>query len=212
MSNDFSVRPFVAGSLVGIRSFVIDPLGRLRGVSVPEIWRPGENVATCRSEHVNGGGIIPASLMASYRFTLPFSCGCPLCTSAAAVRKQLAKQQVEPTAEAEHVIAGLTCGCGYYAYFDNGANPYHKTGQVHGLIEGYGVATVGTRGFRCEKAKLLALIVKPKRENALTEAVRRNYPEAHVFPSKRAALEQFPLTQPDPITPDNTPDFWQRAL
>ena len=62
----------------------------------------------------------------------------------------------------DHQVGQLSCGCGYYAYFDLEANPFHDPyGNVYGLIQGYGVTTVGTRGFRAEKAKLLALIRPP---------------------------------------------------
>jgi len=202
--SEFSLRPFVAGSLIGIRSFKADALGRLTGVSVPQIWLPGENVAVCRKDHGNP----VTAMLQSFSFTIAYSCTCSLC---APVKPALETAQ-RKTRETAHDVGSLSCGCGFYAYFDHGANPYHATGQLHGLIEGYGVVTVGTRGFRCEKAKLLALIIKPKHETAATDAVRRNYPDAQVFPSRRAALERFPLTQPDPITPENTPDFWECSL
>lgn len=59
---------------------------------------------------------------------------------------------------ANHRPGALDCTCGYYAYFDRGNNPYHGAGQVLALIEGYGLMSVGQRGFRCEKARLVAFI------------------------------------------------------
>lgn len=48
------------------------------------------------------------------------------------------------------------CTCGFYAYL-NGINGYQKNCGVVGVIEGYGETTIGTRGFRAQKAKILAL-------------------------------------------------------
>lgn len=45
------------------------------------------------------------------------------------------------------------CSCGFYAYYDT-VKPIF---QVGGVIEGYGETAVGTKGFRCSKAKILAL-------------------------------------------------------
>lgn len=109
--SDFSDRPFMAGSVVGQRSFLVDDLGRLTGVSQRAVFRPGENVAVC-------------------------------------------VERSRP-----HQIATVNCGCGFYAYFDGGANPYHRDECVEGLVEGYGVCSVGERGFRAEKARLVALVL-----------------------------------------------------
>lgn len=48
------------------------------------------------------------------------------------------------------------CTCGFYAYL-NGINGYQSNCHVIGVIEGYGETTIGTRGFRAQKAKILAL-------------------------------------------------------
>jgi hypothetical protein len=51
------------------------------------------------------------------------------------------------------------CRCGFYAYTD----PRHEEiaydcGQIFGLIKGYGRTLIGSRGFRCEKAEIVALV------------------------------------------------------
>lgn len=51
------------------------------------------------------------------------------------------------------------CGCGFWAYWDveasfpAGADYWH----VLGVIEGYGVTRIGTKGFRCQKARIVGL-------------------------------------------------------
>lgn len=204
--SEFNDRAFVAGSLTGIRSFKIDPLGRLTGVIHETIWLPGENVAVCRKALVltfNYGGTVYGSMLTDPSDIYRSFMGLPPAT-----KKQPAKAEVEA---APHSTAGLGCQCGFYAYFDEFSNPHHLDGQIHGLIEGYGVATVGHRGFRCEKAKLQALIVKPNHDRPLHRLVTRNYPDVPVFESKKAALIEFPLTPQEPAGPDSDADFWSRG-
>jgi hypothetical protein len=56
-----------------------------------------------------------------------------------------------------HQGIALKCTCGFYAY-TNGKNSYAAIGTVAGIIEGYGRMVIGTDGFRCEKARLVALV------------------------------------------------------
>lgn len=63
-----------------------------------------------------------------------------------------------------HVPCGI-CGCGYWAYWkseDHGCNPVVSSFSgidvpVFGVIEGAGRALIGTRGFRVQKARILAV-------------------------------------------------------
>lgn len=64
----------------------------------------------------------------------------------------------------QHKMAGLHCSCGFYAYFHKGHSAYlplmdYGERMVTGLIEGYGRCTVGSLGFRAEKAKIIALVL-----------------------------------------------------
>lgn len=49
------------------------------------------------------------------------------------------------------------CECGFYAYFKGQDNSFLKGESVGGIIEGTGRTIIGTKGFRTENAKLLAL-------------------------------------------------------
>lgn len=140
--SDFSDRPLIAGSLVGLRSFGVDAYGRLTGVNYRRVFTPEVNVARCAGDSRKGGFIIGPMHLAG------LSCGCPMC------RPTVETAKTAP----DHRVAQLDCTCGFYAYFDREANPYHKNGNVLGLVEGFGNVTVGSRGFRAEKAKLVALI------------------------------------------------------
>lgn len=171
--NQFADRPFVAGSLIGIRSFRI--YGSTTGILVSpqrataRAWTCGENIAECRP-------LMSHSLV-----------------------QEFGEQPLR-----EHQVASMGCQCGFYAYFDRGSNPYHSVLNVLGLIEGYGVATVGSRGFRCEKARIVALIGQPEQF--------KRYPGIPVFPDVDSAVTEFPLTVPEgtPVTP--SPDDLSSAI
>lgn len=136
--SEFSDRPFVAGSLTGLRAFSVDSLGRLTGVSHRAVFKPGENVGECRG--LSG----PALTFTTMQADLARQFGMP----APVVRKA-----------GKHPVGAKDCSCGFYAYFD-GSNTYARPadGTVEAIIEGYGTCTVGSRGFRAEKARLVALI------------------------------------------------------
>ena len=114
--------------------------------------------------------------------------------------------------DAKHRAADLHCTCGFYAYFDDGPNTYFEPGvDVLGIVEGYGQVTVGSRGFKAERAKIVALII-PAEDAFRCRLVRRNYKDVPVFESTLAAYAEFPLTPNDPPGPDEDPDFWDRPL
>lgn len=151
--SEFADRPLIAGSLTGIRAFSVDRLGRLIGPQFGTVFRPGENLAQCVSQSQ----------------AVSFTTGHGMIFVSDA-----------PHNEVPHQIGSVGCTCGYYAYFDRKANRYQMPGNVLGLIQGYGTATTGSRGFRAEKAKLLALI---------DERYKRDY----FFGSRGAGLSRSAL-------------------
>jgi hypothetical protein len=196
--SDFSDRPFVAGSLTGLRTFRIDKYGRLMASQIESVWTPGENVGRCFRNLLTPQ---PGSMS----FVLQGMAASGLFATTAVKKKE------EPVPPAGEHRAGLQhCSCGFYAYFDNGYNGYHQRGMIKGLIEGYGITTVGTRGFRSEKAQIKALIIPPKRASFTTDLVRTNYPDVPIYESRGKAFADHPLTPP--LTPDATsdPEFWTR--
>lgn len=142
--SEFSDRPLIADSLHGVRSFGVDTLGRLRGVTYPEVWRPGVNDAACLSQTDSD-----LRFVAMGRTSVTFG-------GTVSVDPTPPKR---PTTKPTHDVATMKCGCGYYAYHDNGSNPHHRSAtNVLGIVRGEGVATVGTRGFRCQRAEVVALV------------------------------------------------------
>lgn len=149
---------FAAGSIKGLRSWDMDTLGRLHGVTHAEVWKPGENIAVCKATKA-----IPCDapkpkaekkkpkkkdpgdeLWTVHAFTFyeePRPCGQPTCDGTS-----------------HHVPTGhdfdANCQCGFWAYDEHSFSPH---GQVVGIIDAFGKTTIGTRGFRAEKAQIVAL-------------------------------------------------------
>lgn len=127
---EFNDRPFTAGTITGLRGFLVTDDGDLTGIVHQTPWTPGENVAV---HHINYDDPFGFS-----DITVP-----------------------------RHEVAGINCRCGFYAYC-NGGNDYHRQTMgaitVQGIVEGYGLVTVGTRGFRASKARLAAIVLPPFEE------------------------------------------------
>lgn len=162
MNPEFSIRPFAAGSVVGLRSFAVTPDYQLSAVTRRVSWIPGQNMARC--------------LRVWWR---------------------------PPDS---HRVGVVGCSCGFYAYFD-GTNDYANMivgVSVTGIVEGYGLVTVGSRGFRAEKARIVALVEPSTFDFA---PVRENYPDVPVYATEAEALAAHPLTKPQDvgITPSDRP-------
>lgn len=149
MNPQFSGRPYYLEPLTGQRTFSVRPDGALTGIYYQAAITPGENAARCLD------GMNPWK--GAHDFDNP------------------------PPGTAGHVVAGAACRCGFYAYFDpKSHNPYHIDPEspwsrsvpiavqctTLALIQGYGVVTVGTLGFRCGKLRLLCLIAPPEPQSS----------------------------------------------
>lgn len=63
-------------------------------------------------------------------------------------------------ADKEGICGRVRCGCGFWAYHEGSV--WQET-PAYGVIRGYGKTTIGTKGFRCEKAEIVALCLKERR-------------------------------------------------
>lgn len=168
---EFGQRPFAAGSLTGLRTFRITDAGALTGVVHKGLWGSGVNQAEC---------LAPSGI-------INFLGG---------------RQPLRGPDAPGHQLASLNCTCGWHAYFD-GSNDYasqrwimHNQYGLSGVIEGWGKCVVGSRGFRCEKAQIKALVVPQGHTewpDGLLQTVRDRYPVLW-FDNEGAALHEFPLT------------------
>lgn len=93
------------------------------------------------------------------------------------------------------------------------SSPAPKTPSILGVVRGSGRTLIGTKGFRCEKAEIVALR-DPTRGGKKTAEWRqrqlanleRIYPDVPLLPSRSALLEFAPIQAalPDP----STDEFW----
>lgn len=195
---------FAAGSLFGLRGWDMDESGRLHGVTHREVWRPGENRSACK-----GTKTIPCP--GPTDLTVP-AMGESLAERAVAPKKHLGRKKKrgyvsDPLADWERDLlygaprqhpcgADLTCdgykhtvstghhfdpacNCGFWAYDEAGFKPH---GSVVGVIEAFGKTTIGTKGFRAEKARIVGLCRNGSDGKALSRSVQARlselYPDA----------------------------------
>lgn len=225
---EFSTTLFAAGTITGIRSFKIDEYNRLTGVSYQEVWKPGVNEATCKANNETavsawiGYSVVKSPVKGdesqemieikdAQQRTVFYGSNPPSYVLNAVTAIQQATQTSDDDPDAnKHRVGNVDCTCGFYAYFDTNDNPYHKSGeQVMGIVEAHGTVSVGSRGFRAQKAQLQALII-PSAVRFNRAQLIRNY-GVPLFETAWDAIQTFPLTSPDPApSPDTDPDFWTR--
>lgn len=137
---------FAQGTITGLRTWSINPgRGTLYGVSHSEyVWAPGVNTCECGGWASYATFYVPPLTggTINQRFG-PFWSGGVSPTSNAKPGRCLRK----------------TCGCGFWAYHNGSIYPH---GNIAGVISAWGKTTIGSKGFRSEYAKILALYV-PKR-------------------------------------------------
>jgi hypothetical protein len=128
---------FAVGSLIGSRSFSVTPDGWLTGYIRPQKWLPGVNEAECLHQGMACGFVGDAGAEHSHTMACrgPRPCG--------------------------KDVPNLACQCGFYAYFDGSLNYGAEPTTLSGIVEGFGHVLRGSRGFRCRKARVLALFIPP---------------------------------------------------
>lgn len=213
---------FAAGFVTGVRAFNIDPVtfdltSPLRGYG----WRPGENVASCGAVGAIVATFMQQVLSEELRDGRPGHMWFARMPDgeliAANNRQDLIRYVFEHIREElSHPVPGPGCRCGFYA-FNQASRDYEQPSGVHGVIQGYGRVVIGTRGFRAEKAKIVALTTEsrtrtfleriaglraPLIDPVIAEAqLRFRFPDVPIFPTFKAMVGEFP---PDP--PEKNPD------
>lgn len=182
---------FAVGVVRGVRAFEVDALGRLRGVSFRQVWMPGENVAECRRSRT--GDMWQSATM---QFMLRMD-GRP----SAIAPEPVDYGKPHPMRDCKH---------GFYAYYD-GSNDYGESDRVDAVIEGYGETVIGSRGFRCMKAQIVALHIADTVKPHVARMVARNYPDVPILESFDQMVSEFPPDSAgNEITPTTDPNFWTR--
>lgn len=100
------------------------------------------------------------------------------------------------------------CNCGFYGYYD-GSNDYRSSGStITAVIEGYGSTVIGSRGFRCSKARIVALHIPDDVKRS--GVVARNYAEIPLFDSFLRMVQAFPAIGDEKTVKPDDDDFWTR--
>lgn len=167
MGDDYE---FVAGHVMGLRSWQADAEGRLVGVTYPAIWKPGENVSECYADPQVGK--CPSSTATEWYNEK--HCDYGNCDGVWHYRD-------------EHHY-DRNCNCGYWAYNEKNFSP---DGTITGVIKGYGKTTIGPRGFRCEKAEVMALS-RSAMTMSLWLRLKKLYPDVEFYEERDAMIEDFP--------------------
>jgi hypothetical protein len=108
------------------------------------------------------------------------------------------------------------CTCGFYAYGDETwAAEYPHARHVVAVVSCWGRVIAGTRGLRCQHARIEAVWMSTAVPADLRAAVAGNYPSTQVMDDRADLLAAYPPTRldcydtPTPATP--TP-AWRRYL
>lgn len=170
---------FALGEVYGLRVWRIDDFGRLRALHVrsADPWRPGVNEAVCVADQ-NAGVWVSGG----YTFTV----GLAYSTTTNAVKSRRCTQ-----------VPNETCRCGFYAYTNTSHTELSQAGEadhILGMVRGTGRTLIGTKGFRSEKAEIVALL-DPKHLPLLRRrAVLDVYPDVPLMGDVDALLQFAPLT------------------
>lgn len=109
------------------------------------------------------------------------------------------------------VPPGIDCQCGFYAYFGGAlGQSYAIKSQLAGVIEGHGRCIIGTRGFKAQKARIVALYAPPMVDPLVSGSpvralgldaddmwlLRQQYPSTPLYDSFESMLRDFPTDNP----------------
>jgi len=168
------------GVVRGSRSFKVDYMGRLTGVAYPGVWAPGENLAQC----LKVDWVMTYAPPVDTRSWLEKLIGVP-----APRRTDCTFSYGPPEPDPTHSMSD--CRCGFYGYYE-GSNDFYEPGMVSGVVEGYGETLIGTRGFRCSKARIVALHIPVQVPVPQADLIRRNYQNVPFFPTFESMISEFP--------------------
>jgi hypothetical protein len=183
---EFTGSGFAAGVVRGARAWNINDDGMLVGITRPQVWTTGDNQAQCR------------------KFVMP------MCTTVVkpdgTVTLRFTSSTSFPDGPLDHGMED--CQHGFYAYYE-GSNDYGRPARVSGVVEGFGTVVIGTRGFRCMKARIVAISfgvdVSPERRALVVS----RYPDVPVFDSFEEMVAAFPPAKGE-TEPPIEPDEWVR--
>jgi hypothetical protein len=97
-----------------------------------------------------------------------------------------------------HTPAAPGCGCGFWAYGTRtAAAQHHAAKYLLAVVACWGRVVPGTLGLRAQYARIEAIWVSGRIPRAHIGLLRKRYPSAVLYGSKRAMLRRHPLSRLD---------------
>lgn len=194
---------FGIGYVMGTRSFRVTPDGILTGVSFPRPWEPGVNTAECLASDSSIYPVI-SKLRAYSSFLTTSEYSREYLMTGTMLRNEYTEEinecnrrlntMLDRAREFRNTKHSLDdCAHGFYAYYE-GSNDYYADGMVMGVVKGSGELVLGTRGFKAEKAEIVALYIPDEVGYKTGNRVAENYADIPQFSSFQAMIEAFPPT------------------
>lgn len=186
---------FSLGYVLGVRGFRLDTMGRFTGWSFKSVWKPGENVSVCGRQKTQCNESLYNSSLYSSSYSYHShteSCYVP----------NPCDGDIE------------NCDHGFWAYYDDfdSQGEHIAENGYTAIIKGYGKTVLGTKGFRAEKAEIVAVAIPWSYESPARPriVVERNYPDLKVYNTKTEMFNAFPVEDQTPKKPTDprNPDFW----
>ncbi len=114
-----------------------------------------------------------------------------------------------------HTAPDPDCSCGYYAYgSDPAASEYPHAQHVLAIVSCWGRVVAGTRGIRCEHARVEAIWMGPRVPADLAADVAARYPSTAIYADRATMLAERPPTGLDCYepTPETDPPGMNRLV
>jgi hypothetical protein len=98
----------------------------------------------------------------------------------------------------DHTPAAPGCGCGFWAYGTRGGASQHRAAKhLLAVVACWGRVVPGTLGLRAQFARIEAIWVSGRIPRGRIALLRKRYPSAVVYGSKRAMLRRHRLSRLD---------------
>ena len=98
----------------------------------------------------------------------------------------------------DHTPAAPGCGCGFWAYGSRGGASQHRAAKhLLAVVACWGRVVPGTLGVRAQYARIEAIWVSGRIPRGRVALLRKRYPSAVVYGSKRAMLRRHRLSRLD---------------
>jgi hypothetical protein len=94
-----------------------------------------------------------------------------------------------------HPVVAPECECGFYAYGSaQAASRNRQTRFVLAVVSCWGRVVAGTRGVRCEFARVDALWLSAKIPKWVRARIAARYPSARIYAAREAMLAEHPVS------------------